>query len=76
MMKRRIPMLLCSAALMMCMASPPVLAADRSAACYYPVEAESYTAGDFDQPRIRRVYQLSLSDDPSKSPPKILWSTA
>ena len=68
MMKRRIPMLLCSAALMMCMASPPVLAADRSAACYYPVEVESYTAGDFDQPRIRRVDQLSLSDDPSGIP--------
>jgi len=68
MIKRRIPMLLCAAALTLCMASPPALAADRSAACYYPVEVESYTAGDFDQPRIRKVYQLSLSDDPSGIP--------
>jgi len=29
---------------------------------------ESYTAGDFDQPRIRKVYQLSLSDDPAGIP--------
>lgn len=66
--KRRISMLLCIAALTLCMASPPALAADRSAACYYPVEVESYTAGDFDQPRIRKVYQLSLSDDPASIP--------
>ncbi len=61
-------MLLCAAVLMLCMASPPALAADRSAACYYPIEVESYTAGDFDQPRIRKVYQLSLSDDPAGIP--------
>lgn len=61
-------MLLCAAVLMLCMVSPPALAADRSAACYYPIEVESYTAGDFDQPRIRKVYQLSLSDDPAGIP--------
>lgn len=61
-------MMLCAAVLMLCMASPPALAADRSAACYYPIEVESYTAGDFDQPRIRKVYQLSLSDDPAGIP--------
>ena len=38
MTKRRISMLLCAAVLMLCMASPPALAADRSAACYYPIE--------------------------------------
>lgn len=54
MTKRRISMLLCAAVLMLCMASPPALAADRSAACYYPIEVESYTAGDFDQPRVRK----------------------
>ncbi len=64
----RIATLLCTAALLLCAASPPALAADRSAACYYPVEVESYTAGDFDQPRIRKVYQLSLSDDPAGIP--------
>lgn len=68
MTKRRIPILLCVAMLTLCMASPPALAADRSAACYYPIEVESYTAGDFDQPRVRKVYQLSLSDDPAGIP--------
>lgn len=68
MTKRKIPMLLCAAALTLCMASPPALAADRSAACYYPIEVESYTAGDFDQPRVRKVYQLSLTDDPAGIP--------
>lgn len=66
--KQRIATLLCTTALLLCAASPPALAADRSAACYYPVEVESYTAGDFDQPRIRKVYQLSLSDDPAGIP--------
>ena len=56
---QRIVTLLCTAALLLCAASPPALAADRSAACYYPVEVESYTAGDFDQPRIRKVYQIA-----------------
>ena len=46
---QRIVTLLCTAALLLCAASPPALAADRSAACYYPVEVESYTAGDFDR---------------------------
>jgi len=66
--KRRMSVLLCAAVLTLCIASPCALAADRSAACYYPVEVESYTAGDFDQPRIRKVYQLSLSDDPAGIP--------
>ena len=65
---QRIVTLLCTAALLLCAASPPALAADRSAACYYPVEVESYTAGDFDQPRVRKVYQLSRSDDPAGIP--------
>jgi len=65
---QRIVTLLCTAALLLCAASTPALAADRSAACYYPVEVESYTAGDFDQPRIRKVYQLSRSYDPAGIP--------
>ncbi len=68
MTKRRIPILLCAAVLTLCIASPCALAADRSASCYYPIEVEAYTAGDFDQPRIRKVYQLSLSDDPAGIP--------
>ena len=68
MRKKRISALLCTAALILCAMSPPACATDRSAACYYPVEVESYTAGDFDQPRIRKVYQLSRSDDPTGIP--------
>jgi len=68
MKKRRIPILLCAAVLTLCIASPCALAADRSASCYYPIEVEAYTAGDFDQPRIQKVYQLSLSDDPASIP--------
>ena len=68
MKKQRIATLLCTAALLLCAASPPALTADRSAACYYPVEVESYTAGDFGQPRVRKVYQLSRSDDPAGIP--------
>lgn len=68
MKKQRIATLLYTAVLLLCAASPPVLAADHSAACYYPIEVESYTAGDFDQPRIRKVYQLSLSDNPAGIP--------
>lgn len=68
MIKRRLFAFLFTVALLLCAASPPAQASDRSASCYYPVEVESYTAGDFDQPRIRKVYQLSLSDDPSGIP--------
>ncbi len=68
MIRKRISAFLCTAALILCAASPPAYATDRSAACYYPVEVESYTAGDFDQPRIRKVYQLSRSDDPAGIP--------
>ena len=34
----------------------------------YPVSVEAYTEGDFDELRIKKVYQLSLSDDPSLIP--------
>ncbi len=36
--------------------------------CYYPISVEEYTYGDFDELRINKVYQLSLSDDPSLIP--------
>ena len=35
---------------------------------FYPVSVEEYTAGDFDELRINKVYHLSLSDDPSGIP--------
>ena len=51
-MKKRIAMLLCTAA----------LAAER----YYPSSVETCMEGD--SPRIRKVYQLSLADDPAGIP--------
>ena len=38
---------------------PPVL---------YPVEVQEYTAGDRDEPRISKTYELSLTDDPAFIP--------
>lgn len=35
---------------------------------YYPIAVEEYTAGDFDELRVNKTYQLSLSDDPSLIP--------
>ena len=35
---------------------------------YYPISVESYSEGNFDEPRIKKVYQLSLSDDPAGIP--------
>ena len=53
--------------------SVPALAADADTdpgqnASYYPVSIEEYTYGSLDEPRIEKVYQLSLSDDPSGIP--------
>ena len=36
--------------------------------CYYPISVDEYVGGDFDEPRIQKVYQLSLDDDPTKIP--------
>ena len=63
-MKKHIMMLLCAAALLLGMAAPPVLATE----AYYPISVESYSEGNFDEPRIKKVYQLSLSDDPAGIP--------
>lgn len=35
---------------------------------YYPISVEEYTYGPLDEPRIDKVYQLSLNDDPSGIP--------
>lgn len=64
-MKKRILMLLCTAALALSIAAPPALAAGGP---YYPISVEEYTYGSFDELRINKVYQLSLSDDPSGIP--------
>lgn len=70
-MKRTIPLLL--AAFLFCaVLSVPAYAAEEPdpvrESCYYPISVEEYTAGDFDELRIQKVYQLSLDDDPSLIP--------
>ena len=64
-MKKRILMLLCAAVLAISIAAPPALAAGGP---FYPISVEEYTYGSFDELRINKVYQLSLSDDPNRIP--------
>ena len=61
-MKQRIAALLCTAALAVGAAAPQALAVER----HYPTSVETYLEGD--SPRIRKVYQLSLADDPAGIP--------
>ena len=62
-MRKRILGLFFSFLLTLCM-TVPALAKET----FYPVSVEEYTAGDFDELRINKVYHLSLSDDPSGIP--------
>ena len=62
-MKKRILTLLCTAVLAISIAAPPALAAGGP---FYPISVEEYTYGSFDELRINKVYQLSLSDDPNR----------
>ena len=55
--------LLCAIILALC-AAPPALAAQT----HYPISVETYTMGDLDTICIRKVYQLSLADDPGGIP--------
>ena len=64
-MKKRIAMLLCTAALTLGLTAAPVMA---SAGPFSPIEVETYTYGPFDELRINKVYQLSVTDDPSGIP--------
>lgn len=63
-MKRQITMLLCVLSALLSTATLPALAAETQ----YPISVEEYTYGPLDEPRINKVYQLSLSDDPSGIP--------
>ena len=64
-MKRMIP-LLCALAMLL-VGCVPVLAASEDRP-YYPVAVEESFEGGVDDYRIRKVYQLSLSDDPANIP--------
>ena len=63
-MKKQIATLLCALTALMGAATLPALAAEQ----HYPVSVEEYTYGPLDELRINKVYQLSLSDDPSGIP--------
>ena len=65
---KRILTALCALALFAAMATPALAAEAPQSSCYYPISVEEYTYGPFDELRINKVYQLSLSDDPSLIP--------
>ncbi len=62
-MKKHIATILCAVGLML-YAVVPALAAET----FYPISVDSCTLPGSDQPCIRKVYQLSLSDDPAGIP--------
>lgn len=67
---KRIVTTLCALAVIM-VGSIPAMAAEeppRQDASYYPISVDEYTYGELEEPRINKVYQLSLSDDPSLIP--------
>ena len=64
-MKNRIVTLLCTTVLALGLTVAPAMA---SGGPFYPIEVEEYTYGPLDELRINKVYQLSLSDDPSGIP--------
>ena len=71
---KRVLTAMCALALLVAGCTPALAAEAPSAksepeqSCYYPVKVEKYTSGPLDEPRIDKVYQLSLSDDPSGIP--------
>ena len=64
-MKRTAPLFL--AAVLACAMACPAMAAEDTAALY-PVEVLEYTAGDLDELRISKTYELSPADDPALIP--------
>ena len=70
MKKRAVPLLL--AVISACTMTCPALAAETptstSSAALYPVEVIEYTAGDLDEFRISKTYELSPMDDPTRIP--------
>ena len=63
---KRIFITMCALAVFMAGALPIYAAESNSR--YYPIAVEEYTAEGSDELRIQKVYQLSLSDDPSGIP--------
>ncbi len=67
-MKRTFSMF--TAMLLLCaiFAFPAHAAEEGKSSHYYPISVDEYIGGDFDEPHIQKVYQLSLDDDPAKIP--------
>ena len=65
---KRILTALCALALFAAGATTALAAEAPMPSCYYPISVEEYTYGPLDEPRINKVYQLSLSDDPGLIP--------
>ena len=65
-MMKRILTTMCALTLILAAAVPALAAEPEQSASYYPTSVEEYMEGD--SPRIKKVYQLSLADDPSKIP--------
>ena len=64
-MKRVVPLFL--TALLVCSMACPAFAAE-SPASLYPVEVLEYTAGDLDELRISKTYELFPAEDPALIP--------
>lgn len=67
-MKRLLSLFLAAFLLCLSLTVPAQAAESGPNSCYYPISVDEYVGGDFDEPRIQKVYQLSLDDDPTKIP--------
>lgn len=63
---KRILTTMCALTLLLAASVPALAAEPEQSASYYPTSVEEYMEGD--SSRIKKVYQLSLADDPSKIP--------
>lgn len=70
MMKRLLSLFLAAFLLCLSLTVPAQAVESGQNSCYYPILVDEYVGGDFDEPRIQKVYQLSLDDDPTKIPTK------
>lgn len=65
-MNKHFVALLCTVVMLLGVLSPPALASQSKT--HYPVSVEEYTEDGTNALRIKKVYQLSLSDDPAGIP--------
>ena len=65
-MSKRFTAFLCMAAVLFGLLSPPAHAAQGKT--YFPVTVDAYTEEGSNAPRVKKVYHLSLTDDPAGIP--------